>query len=357
MVQLLVDPLVVQCQREGVSHPPVGQPGHLAVQDDRYPDAHRNAVFTAGLPDPSAIEIGPLVAGHPIPNVVLVQHVDQSLAEGFPCDGAVAVHLVAHRVEVVPTGVDGQVPAPIAQIALVLDIAARLHLLDAIGAAGDGWFKRVGRRIPVAPIVLRQDGDVLDQRDVIVRQGGVDAKRHVAFVQRLDRLDEAEEVPCPQLVHAHLEGEHDIVGGDRHVVVPPCLGVDSEYDRPVVGNRDAVRETAVERRDLVPTPHDERVAAVQVPGWRAGLALCHRRQRVERKGMCKDQLAALGGVGIQVVEVGEVSRVLQVVEERDPVLELQFLKGDRNGGKRYAEDRQNDKIPRHRVTHPVQPVA
>ena len=105
--------------------------------------------------------------------------------------------------------------------------------------------------------------------------------------------------------------------------------MDPEHHREaVVGDRDAVREPAVEGADLVARANEKSIGAEPEARRCADAAFGQRREVVERALGGLDQEPALGGIGIEIVEVGVIGRVLQFAEEGDAVLEFEVVESD-----------------------------
>ncbi len=119
-----------------------------------------------------------------------------------------------------------------------------------------------------------------------------------------------------------LKREHDVVGGERRAVGELCLGPQLEDDRHAVGRHlGAAGDEPVDGVRLVERARHQAVEQVLEPLRRVALE-DEVVEAVEGRapgGADHRQAAAFRGVGIDVVEVLEVGRILQLAERRKPM--------------------------------------
>ncbi|MCE2426243.1 MAG: hypothetical protein J4F45_14320 [Pseudomonadales bacterium] len=196
-----------------------------------------------------------------------------------------------------------------------------------------------------------EDGGELHHDDVVERQRRVQMDRHVSVIERFHVPDEVEVHAGLDLFAPRVQREHHVIAGDGNAITPTGVGVNPKHDsEAVVGYGDAVGEAPVERADLVAGPNEQRVGTKAEPRRHADAPHDERRKIVERAGGRQHQRAALGRIGIHIVEMGEVARILELVEESNAVGEGQLVDVDpgtgRTPGRRQPGDEQKPRHPR-----------
>ena len=160
------------------------------------------------------------------------------------------------------------------------------------------------------------------------------------------------------LLQEHLPGEDDVVGGDRDAVGEFRLGPQVE-DHPaaVLGVFQALGDQAVGGVGLVGRAGEQAVVeqaealrrlALQDEGVEAveGLAAA---------GAAEAHGAALGGVGIDEVEVLEVGRILEIAEARDAVADDHLRRRRRVGPRGGGEEEEGGDDEQARGEQGLQP--
>jgi hypothetical protein len=139
--------------------------------------------------------------------------------------------------------------------------------------------------------------------------------------EHLDAIDAFEHDPVARmpLLHEGAERERHVLGGDRRAVVKARLAPEIERDGPLVrGDLDVFGDQPVERIGLVEGPRHQRVEGVEdALGDR--LVEDEGVQVHERIDVVEPERTALGRVGVDVIEMAEAGRILEVAEHRDAV--------------------------------------
>ena len=192
----------------------------------------------------------------------------------------------------------------------------------------------------------RTDAEPSERHQVGVGELAAVSNHEFAWAYHVERLEPRFEV---DLAEGHgqglFEGELDVATGHRHAVVPARLRVQAYVQRlHVPTQRHPVREPSVEPGQLVAGPDQEPLLGSakswSVRNFAAGLA--GEVRDVHAGG--QHQRAALGGVGVGVLEVLEVGAVLQLVQERDAVSVLNLFRGDAPGsGRRRQQGVRDDR--------------
>ena len=146
----------------------------------------------------------------------------------------------------------------------------------------------------------------------------------MARVDLLDGFDEIEPQATREQTPNGIEGIGNVLRRDRDTVAPRGIRMDSKHHRqPVVRDSDAVGQPAVKGTELISRADDQRIGVDPEP-CRAPL-VGQRRHGIDGALGCLNQQPAFGGIGIQVLQMCEVGRVLEIVKERDAVLEFQAI--------------------------------
>ena len=213
-------------------------------------------------------------------------------------------------------------------------------MADAIGAAAERRFHRrlAERAVPV--IGLGDDGEPAhDQRQLAVVGIG-EVERDLAVAGGLDPVDAGKLVGVGGMALGgeDLEGERHIAGRDRGAVVPARLGPQEEADAAPVGRkRDAFGDQPVGRVRFVRRAFEQALEG-QAGSGRARALQCEGIERAVGIDRGEVQHAALGRVGVRVLEVREVGAVFEVSEEREPVGGLLGCRAPDKGGTGAIDD-------------------
>jgi hypothetical protein len=129
------------------------------------------------------------------------------------------------------------------------------------------------------------------------------------------------------LLHIGAKTERDVLGGDRRPIVKSRLGPQGERHRRAVGRHlDARRDEAVQGVGLIERAYHQRIEN-QLDAFDRDALEDERVQAIEGIDSVQPERAALRGVGVDVVEVLEVGRILEIVEDRDAVARLPVVRG------------------------------
>ena len=237
---------------------------------------------------------------------------------GLEClqqDHLVTEVLIGDLAEVVAPHTGRDRGAPAVRDAFVGDVAVRLEGLDAVRAAAEGGFEGGGSEIARLPVVLGQDRDLADdQGQLTVRLIGTEGELHPPLPELLhgrDALVVELEGRVPLLQHG-VEGEDDIVGGDRGAIVPARRGAQVEAD-PGTVRRDVhgFGQPPIGGEGLVGSVRQQRVIEQLQPV--GGIAAQDEAvERVVAPAGAEAHRAPLGRVRLDILKVGDVGRVLQV---------------------------------------------
>jgi hypothetical protein len=210
--------------------------------------------------------------------------------------------------------------------ALERNAAAGVELLDPVGAASERRLQGRRRNVALAPgrigafpPVLRQHRKLPDDLRQLAIARTVERKGDLAF-RGLLHLRDMTIVggELRMMLLERLERKNDIVGGHRLAVVPFRLGAQP------IGHRGKIRrmahrlgEQAVFGRDLVHClRHEALIDQVDAGRDRAFHAADDDVEVVERSEPAEAHSATLGRLRIDVVEMFEAGRILQVTEQR-----------------------------------------
>ena len=279
---------------------------------------------------------------------------------GLQPRGAVLVDLDGDTIEVVSTLAHVQVVPPISRVALVGDVAAKLHRPDAIGAAADGnvghdLVKALGFAVrQPAPGPAEDWNAAYRQRQLAV--GLLEAKAHGALVQYVE--------PCYLLQQRCVAGRgiganQGLVAvlyvGSLHrvTVVKARLGPQAKRGaQPVIGHLHVLSQQTIRRGCLVHRGRQQGLEQ-QLAQVRRHRALHGERIVFVERGITQiayhAQLSALGSVGLYVVEMCKARGVLQISPQRIPVR--------RPPRKRTHPQQKDQPIPHATILHHVEGPA
>ncbi|MNM89464.1 hypothetical protein D3C81_1016960 [compost metagenome] len=310
--QLLVGPFEVQQQAQCFTYPYILEQRAANVVDKAL---HAGRVAVGQLFEDQAFlpHSRHVIGGGPALRCGFQAVVELAGLERFEGDCAVAVVVGGHLVEVVETTVDRQVLAPVVLDPLVADRAPRLDLGDLVRAAAQGDFQVALGELAAFPEVLGQYRQLAEDQRKFAVVAVLELEQHplrvfgdhfgdigvVAAVQRCAVLDQG------------VEGEHHVFGVHRVAVMKTRFGAQVEAHPAVVrGFFDLAGDQAVlGERFIQALGHQGVVDQANVVG---GYALVDERvEAVEtaEAGLAKG--AALGRVGVDVVEVLEAGRVFR----------------------------------------------
>ncbi len=256
----------------------------------------------------------------------------------------VLIDVDADAAEIVAALVDGQILAPIIRDQLVGDRAAGIDGDHLIGPAAERRLHRGLLELVALVIFPRQHGQLADdERQLAVvarREGELDLVR----VERL-RLHHAlvvDAVARMALALQRVEGPHDVVRRERTAVVEARLGPQVE-DHPSAIHRhlDLLREQTVFGEGLVLALHRQRIEEPADAGCRDALE-DEAVEAVEGAERALMHLAALGRVGVGVVEMGEAGRVFRVAMHGDGGADIDVRLRRRGGPEETREKRERE---------------
>ena len=284
-------------------------------------------------------------------------HIEQPRAQGLPSDRGVEIAFIANGVEVEFAPVDGQIPAPVVGHALVDHVAPLGYLRYPIRAALQRQRQRRFRQVLSPPVVRRHDWDVSDDVELLghVRLRVNDNLRGVHDLHRSDPVQHGFPARGHDVRAKGLERELDVGRGNRRPVVPPRLRAQPENDAPPIrADGDGFGETRVVTRGFVARALDQVIVRAVEP-----FRLVHRRNRVEADRRRQHQRAALRRIGVDIVEMGEIGGVFEVVVGYlgDAVMEVERglggrereRKGDQGREQRGRNSSRCPNAPGHRI--------
>ncbi len=267
-----------------------------------------------------------LVLAHPGAAAVDAEDVELAGLEGLARDRLVLVVAVDHAVPVEEAAPHRQVARPVVRVALELEPAARIGLGDRVGPAGDrvladDLVEALGLCRRALSAHLRENTRSAADREqrVVAALAQVEADRalveHHRPLHAGQRRAQAGDAYLPDS-DSKLYFTSSAVTGSP--LVKRAFGLQAEGDRRLVG-RDAHRlgQQAVHRLRLVAAQHRQRLehedahARRRIALDREGVELVEAGAPV---GVAQVERAALGRVGVDVVEVREAGRVLRLAE-------------------------------------------
>ena len=240
---------------------------------------------------------------------------------GFRLDLVIAEIVHLDGVEVVAALHDGQVLGPIVRHPLELDPAPDHKLADAVWPGAQRRLHRRAGDVALRPVVLGDDGHHPEaaRHDGVAVRGGDDVEAHLARSHDRHRVDDTQGRADgrPGINAISVEAEHHVIHGHGRTVMPawPVAQLElhpGEVRRP----GDAFRQQSVGGGRLVHGHVHERVVDVVSPA-RPELHAAHhppaQRRFVEVVPVAHlrhPDHAALGRLGIHVVELGKVGGIL-----------------------------------------------
>ncbi|CAM5208316.1 hypothetical protein BTHI11S_03944 [Bosea thiooxidans] len=270
-----------------------------------------------------------IVARRPDTRGELFLEGDDAALEGLERHLPVAEILPAHAVEIVGADIHRQVLGPIVRHALELDEAALLEASDLVGARAERRLQRRGGEVARRPVFLREHRQAGD--DEMQVASALRRELHhediVAFGLRRDQLVEQQAVGRMALRLQDVHREGDVAGRHARAVMEARLGPQAEAIAQLVrGDRDALRQQAVERARLVAGAGHQAVEA----GIHAGCAITLQNIGVERvEGVealvaataldLDGEQAALRCLRVHIGEMREVRRQSQFAEGGESV--------------------------------------
>ena len=273
-----------------------------------------------------------VIGFRPAPRDVLAPIVEFAGQESLELHGAVEEIKIADLIEIVRADVRRQIGAPMVGHPLEGQGRSRVHVGDAIGARaerrlqrGRGDVARIAVRVGSRPPVSRHHQQLADDMRQFLVAGPVEGEADRARIERLGRRHML--IVEPQggiVVDLGIERPDHIVGRDRFAVMPARALAQAIFD-PGVIVRIAQRlgQKAVHRRNLVHGRGHQRLVDQSQPG--GGLAARQDGvERIERAGGRKAQRAALGRLGVHIVEMGETGGVFRFSDECGRVQPLRF---------------------------------
>ncbi len=257
--------------------------------------------------------------------------------EGLQRYGVVPVVVEVDVIEVVEPAIHRQVLAPVILDPGIADRAPGLDLLDAVRAAAQRDFQAARGEFAPLPPVLRQHRQLAEDHRKLAVAGvlEVEANPSRALGHHLLHIGVIAAVVRGALAHQRLEGEHHVIGGYRLAIVEASLRAQVEAHPAVVrAFLDLFRQQAIDSERLVQAVGGQCV--VDQADVIGGDALVDEGvERVEAAETGLAQRAALGGLGIDVLEVLEIGRVLGLL-----VIQRQGMAGGGLGQGCHAEQTQ-----------------
>jgi hypothetical protein len=279
----------------------------------------------------------------------LLAQVEGAVEQVFELGGAVAEVLVAQLVEVEAAAVHVEVLGPVIVAALVGDERARPEVGDAVGTRAERRFERGLREGPRRIERLGEDRQRRHRHRQVAGQLALEreADRVRLGCLGLDHVAERHrEARVPLLgVLQRLERENHVGGGDRRAVGELGLGAQPEGNAAPVGSElGRARDEPVDGVRLVERARHE--AVEQVLDSLRGVALedvtVEAVERDAAGGADHGQAATLRRVRVDVLEMREAGRVLEVAEGGEAMALLGLDAGER---RRRHESREREYEP------------
>ena len=232
------------------------------------------------------------------------------------------------------------ITAPVLFSALVGNRAARLEIGNFVGAAAQWGLERSCAEVAIFPVVRGQDAQLAHYKRHFTVSSVLKLELHPAFVYGKDGIDIGVEGAEERntLSGEGFEAEDDVGGADRHAVVPASLGVQFEDDPGAVrGHLHPSSELAVFGEWLILGFGAE--AVVEQERASGGDTLEDKRIEVVVGAYSGEaDLAGFRGVGVDVVEVGEVGRIFGIAVEGQGVgMVDRGVGGSQRGAKQEQE--------------------
>ena len=319
--QLAAHPFKVERQAQGLAHAPVCQQWPARVQHIAL-EARGQLVGKFGLDQLAGIKLLAVHAPRPVAGAEKTHQVELAgLQRLQPCR-VVLVDLDQHAVEVGRAAAHVQVARPVVGIAHVGDVLAELDGPDLVRPAANGRLHHhLVEGLALAPLAAEHGQAAHGERQLAV--GALEAVAHGAFVHHVDAvhvdqhgLVRGRGVRADQGVVAvlHVRGQHSVA------IVKARFPAQAEGGRQAIGrHRHVLGQQAVAGALLVQRAGEQ--------GVEHQLAQISRRAAADGEGVVlveggqaqvadQAQLAALGRIRVDVVEVVEPGRVLHVAPQR-----------------------------------------
>ena len=359
MEQRLVRPFEIK----GIIH----RLAHAGVAEDRPAGVHREALHAGRqLMGDFPLHHQPLalgreiIGGRPFLGAVLLAEIIGAGLEGLDGDGGVAVVVEADAVVIMAALVDPQILAPVVRHPLVGDGAAGLEAGHLVGAAAGDRLQRRALEFPrvfrVGEIMHRQHRHLPDDQRQFHVYRVAEAEFHLVRSQRLGLLHIGVigAVERGALGFQRVEGPDHIRRRDRLAVMEAGLGAQREGNPFAVGGHfDALGQQSGFGEGLVIAASQQRIEGEAEAGG-GNAAQDEGVQAVEGADGGQDDLAALRGVRVRIVEMPEIRRIFGFAMQDDRVACRHLLRGgrQRQGGQRQRQNgQQQEKEAGERRSH------
>ena len=311
---LAVHPLVIQRQPQRLAHAHVLQV-RLAGVEHIALKAGGQLVGKFALDQFAGVELLAIHAPRPIAGAEKAHDIKFARFQGFELGGVVFVDVDFHPVKVERAHAHRQVFGPVVGIAHVGDVFAKAHRANAVGAAANGRFHHhLVKRFARAPGAAENGQAAHGQRQFAI--GRFKAKAHRAGIQHIHpgHVDEQGFVTRRGVrPHQGVKTVLYILGQHRLTVVKTRLWAQPEGGREAIsGHADILGQQAIAGGRFV---HAARQQAVkqQLRQIRRGAAFDGEGVVFVKRGRAaiahQAQCAALGGLGMHIVEMRKICRV------------------------------------------------
>jgi len=241
--------------------------------------------------------------------------------EGFDRDRGVAVIVIPDHIEIIAADVDRQILAPIIRDPFIGDIPVGLEFLDPVGTAAQRRFQGGLGKITGFPVMFRQHRQLADDQGQFPVFARLEGELDGAPVQlfRFGHAAVVKPVKGRPFCEQNVEGPDHVIGGDRFAVVPAGIPAQGEFDPGAVfgGFHGFGQQTVLGKRLVGAGRHQGVVDAADAIG---GFALGNEPvEAVISPLRGKARFAALGGVGIDVLEMFEAGPVFWLAVHGDGV--------------------------------------
>src|SRR5262249_37781125 len=270
-----------------------------------------------------------VVACRPSPRRKLFPEQIASGSEPLEGNFAIAVVFVAQDIEIVLPACHRQVGTPPVFHSLVLDMASGLETSDLIRAAAERHLQRRLIEWTLRVIVAGKNRQRRREQWDITCPVRREMRHHVRIISRFRADEVAQQLLGDRvaLLLEDLERERDIVGGERAAVVEGDVGAHQKtVGQPVRGYLHRTSGKAVEGiRLVIGARHQAREG--ELHALRAVAPEDEDVKRIEREkvliegpgGSDLGERAALGRIGVDVVEMLKVGRIFEISESRRAV--------------------------------------
>ena len=318
---LPVHPLEVDRQAQRLAHAHVLQEGPARVEHVAL-KAGGQLVLELALDQLAALELGAVHAPRPVAGRIKRHQVELAGLQRLQPRGVVAVDLDLHAVEVARAALDVQVARPVGRVAHIGDVLAEVDRADAVGPAADGRLHHhLVEGFALPPVAAEHRQAAHRERQLAV--GLAKAKAHGALVQhvRAGHIDQQRLVRRRDKgAHERVEAVFDVGGQHRRAVMKARLTPQPEAGRQAVGRHLHVLGQQAVGGALLVQRASEQCVEHQLRQIGGRVALDGEGVVLVEGGGARvahqPDLAALGRIGVDVVEVGKARRVLQVTPQR-----------------------------------------